>query len=79
MKKFTIVRILPISFCLMLMGTVAMAQTREEKAAQEAEMKAKQEQIEMQRKQMKEQQLKTAELERAIEAQSRANSSPIRS
>lgn len=74
MKKFTIVRILPISLCLMLMGTVAMAQTREEKAAQEAEMKEKQEQIEMQRKQMKEQQLKTIELERAIEAQSRANS-----
>jgi hypothetical protein len=74
MKKFTKVRILPISLSLILLGTVAMAQTREEKAAQEAEMKAKQEQIEHQRQQMKEQQLKTIELERAIEAQSRASS-----
>lgn len=72
MKKFALIRILPITLSLLLLGTVAMAQTLEEKKAMEAEKKAKQEQIEQQRKQMKEQQLKTIELEKAHEAQSRA-------
>lgn len=71
MKNFTILRIIPISLSLILLGTVAMAQTAEEKKAQEEEMKIKQEQIELQRKQMKEQQLKTIELEKAYAAQSR--------
>jgi hypothetical protein len=74
MKKFTMISILPISLSLLLLSTAAMAQTTEEKKAMEAEKKAKQKQIEMQRKQMKEQQLKTIELEKAIEAQSRSSS-----
>jgi hypothetical protein len=74
MKKFTMIRILPISLSLLLLGTVAMAQTTEEKKAMEAEKKAKQEQIEMQRKQMKEQQLKTIELEKAYAEQARSSS-----
>ena len=48
-----------------------MAQTNEEKKAKDAEMKAKQEHIEIQRKQMKEQQLKTIELEHAHAEQAR--------
>ena len=74
MKKFTMIRILPISLSLLLLGTVAMAQTTEEKKAMEAEKKAKQGQIEMQRKQMKEQQLKTIELEKAYAEQARSSS-----
>jgi len=74
MKNLTLCRIVPISLTLILLGTVAMAQTREEKAAMEEEMKLKQEQIEMQRQQMKEQQIKTLELNRAYEEQARARS-----
>lgn len=74
MKKFTLIRILPITLSLFLLGNVAMAQTLEEKKALEAEKKAKQEQIEQQRKQMKEQQLKTIEMEKAYAEQSRASS-----
>jgi hypothetical protein len=48
-----------------------MAQTSEEKKAMEAEMKAKQAQIEVQRKQMKEQQLKAIEFERLYAEQAR--------
>ena len=74
MKKQTIFRTLSLSLLFVLMGTVAMAQTKEEKEikeAKEAEMKAKQEHIEQQRQQMKEQQLKTIELERAYADQAR--------
>ena len=53
MKKITIIKILPLALSLLLLGTVALAQTNEEKKAKEEEMKAKQEQIELQRKQMK--------------------------
>ena len=74
MKNITIFRILPLTLSLLLLGTVAMAQTNEEKKAQEEEMKAKQEQIELQRKQMKEQQLKTIELEKAYAEQARERS-----
>jgi len=62
---------LSLSLLFVLLGSVAMAQTKEEKKAKEAEMKAKQEQIELQRKQMKEQQLKTIELEHAYAEQAR--------
>ena len=84
MKKSTICRILPLALSLLLLATVAMAQTKEEKIAkeekmvQEAEMKAKQEQIEVQRKQMKEQQAKTRELERAYSVQAREASRAAR-
>lgn len=74
MKTFTIFRILPLSLALILLGTVVMAQSKEDKKATEEEMKAKQEQIEFQRQQMKEQQLKTLELNRAFEEQARASS-----
>lgn len=65
---------LSLSLLFVLMGTVAMAQTKEEKEikeAKDAEMKAKQEQIEFQRQQMKEQQMKTKELERMYTEQAR--------
>ena len=65
---------LSLSLLIVLMGTVAMAQTKEEKEikeAKDAEMKAKQEQIEFQRQQMKEQQMKTKELERMYTEQAR--------
>ena len=74
MKKQTIFRILSLSLLFVLLGSVAMGQTKEEKEikkAQEAEKKAKQEQIEFQRQQMKEQQLKTIELERMYTEQAR--------
>ena len=74
MKTQSIFRVLSLSMLLMFLGSVAMAQTKEEKEikeAKEAEMKAKQEQIEHQRQQMKEQQLKTMELERAYTNQAR--------
>jgi len=62
---------LSFSLLFILLGSVAMAQTKEEKAAQEEEMKAKQEQIEFQRQEMKEQQHKTMELERVYADQAR--------
>ena len=74
MKTQSIFRMLSLSMLLMFLGSVAMAQTKEEKEIKEAkgaEMKAKQEQIEHQRQQMKEQQLKTMELERAYTDQAR--------
>jgi len=71
MKTQTIIRALSFILLITLMGTVAMAQTKEEKKAKEAEMKAKQEQIEIQRRQMKEQQAKTRELEKVYAEQSR--------
>lgn len=74
MKTFNTFRILSLSLLMFLLGSVAMAQSKEEKAAIEKEMKAKQEQIEFQRQQMKEQQLKTMELNRAHEEQARASS-----
>lgn len=74
MKTQTLFRMLSISMLFVLLGSVAMAQTKEEKKAQEEEMKIKQEQIEKQRKQMKEQQLKTRELEKAYAEQARASS-----
>jgi hypothetical protein len=71
MKKSTMFRTLPLILGLLLLGSVLMAQTKEEKEVKEAELKAKQEQIEIQRKQMKEQQLKTRELERSLAEQAR--------
>jgi len=71
MKTQSIFRMLSLSMLLVFLGSVAMAQTKEEKEIKEAEMKAKQEQIEHQRQQMKEQQLKTMELERAYTNQAR--------
>ena len=71
MKTQTIFRMLSLSLLFVLLGSVAMAQTKEEKKAKDAEMKAKQEQIEIQRKQMKEQQLKTIELEHVYADQAR--------
>jgi len=64
---------------LLLLGTVAMAQTKEEKKVKEEEMKAKQELIEIQRKQMKEQQAKTRELEKAYAEQAREATREARS
>ena len=74
MKNSTIFRILPLSLSLLLLASVAMAQTKEEKKAKEAELKAKQEQIEKQRQQVKEQQLKNIELEKAYAEQTRESS-----
>ena len=71
MKTQSIFRMLSLSLLFVLLGSVAMAQTKEEKKAKDAEMKAKQEQIEIQRKQMKEQQLKTIELEHVYADQAR--------
>ena len=71
MKTQTIFRMLSLPLLFVLLGSVAMAQTKEEKQAKDAEMKAKQEQIEFQRQQMKEQQLKTIELERMYSDQAR--------
>ena len=74
MKTQSIFRMLSLSMLLVFLGSVAMAQTKEEKEikeAKEAVMKAKQEQIEHQRQQMKEQQFKTMELERAYTDQAR--------
>jgi len=72
MKKSTMFRTFPLILSLLLLGSVLMAQTKEEK---KAELKAKQEQVEIQRKQMKEQQLKTIELERSYAEQAREASS----
>lgn len=77
MKTKTIFRTLSFTLLLAMLGTVAMAQTKEEKKAKDAEKKAKQEQIEFQRQQMKEQQLKTIELERAYAEQARESSRSI--
>jgi len=71
MKTQTIFRMLSLSLLFVLLGSVAMAQTKEEQKAKEAEKKAKQEQIEYQRQQMKEQQAKTAELQRVYTEQAR--------
>jgi len=74
MKTQTIFRMLSLSLLFVLLGSVAMGQTKEEKEireAQEVEKKAKQEQIEFQRQQMKEQQMKTKELERMYTEQAR--------
>jgi hypothetical protein len=74
MKTQTIFRMLSLSLLFVLLGSVAMGQTKDEKEikeAQEAEMKAKQEQIEFQRQQMKEHQMKTKELERMYTEQAR--------
>lgn len=74
MKKLTIFRILPLILTLLLLGSVAMAQTKEEKDAREDEMKSKLDQIEKQRQQMKEQQIKTIEVERFFDDQARESS-----
>ena len=71
MKTQTILRMLSLSLMLTLLGSVAMAQTSEEKKAMEAEMKEKQAQLELQHKELKEQQLKTIEVERAYANQER--------
>jgi len=74
MKTQTIFRMLSLSMLFVLLGSVAMGQSKQEKEikkAQEAEKKAKQEQIEFQRQEMKEQQLKTIELERMYTEQAR--------
>ena len=60
------------SLIFILLGSVAMAQTKEDQA-REQEMKAKQEQLEIQRQQLKDQQLKTEELERIYEEQARTS------
>ncbi len=75
MKKSTMFKTFPLILSLLLLGSVLMAQTKEEKKEKEAELKAKQEQIEIQRMQMKEQQLKTRELERSLGEQAREASS----
>jgi hypothetical protein len=71
MKTQTILRMLSLTLLLTLLGTVAMAQTSEEKKAMDAEMKEKQAQLELQHKELKEQQLKTIEVERAYANQER--------
>ena len=71
MKTQTILRMLSLTLLLTLLGTVAMAQTSEEKKAMEAEMKEKQAQLELQHRELKEQQLKTIEVERAYANQER--------
>jgi len=71
MKTQTILRMLSLTLMLTLLGSVAMAQTSEEKKAMEAEMKAKQAQLELQHKELKEQQLKTIEFEREYANQER--------
>jgi len=71
MKTANIIRMLSFSLIFILLGSVVMAQTKEDEA-REKEMKAKQEQLEKQRQQLKEQQLKTAELERVLEDQANA-------
>jgi hypothetical protein len=80
MKKQIIFRIFPVTLALLILGSVVLAQQSptaadKEKAAMEAEMKAKQELLEFQQQQMKEQQLKTMEIERAYADQARARSS----
>ena len=74
MKTQTIFRALSFTVIISLWGSVAMAQTNEEKKAKEEDMKAKQEQIEFQRQKMKEQQAKTRELEKVYAAQARESS-----
>jgi hypothetical protein len=71
MKTQTILRMLSLTLLLTLLGSVAMAQTSEEKKAMEAEMKAKLKEIEHQRQQMKEQQAKTVELQHIYTEQAR--------
>jgi hypothetical protein len=74
MKAQTIIRALSITLLLAMFGPAAIAQTKQEKEikkAQEAEKKAKQEQIAIQRRQMKEQQMKTKELEHMYTEQAR--------
>ena len=74
MKTQTIVRMLSLTLLLTLLGSVAMAQTSEEKKAMEAEMKEKQAHLELQHKEQKEQQLKTIEFQRAYADQARESS-----
>jgi hypothetical protein len=74
MKTATIIRMLTFSLIFIFLGSIAMAQTKEDQAREE-EMKAKQEQLEKQRQQLLEQQFKTAELEQVLEDQARA---PVR-
>lgn len=64
MKTIWMLRSFFLAFALMISGTMLMAQSRktDEKAAQEAEMKAKKEMLEQQ-KQMQEQQKKMQEME----------------
>jgi len=71
MKTQTILRMLSLTLMLTLLVSVAMAQTSEEKKAMDAEMKEKQAQLELQHKELKEQQLKTIEVERAYANQER--------
>ena len=71
MKTQTILRMLSLSLMFTLLGSVALAQTSEEKKAMDAEMKEKQAQLELQHKELKEQQLKTIEFERAYANQAR--------
>ena len=74
MKKQTIFQMLPLMFIFILVGSTAIAQqsnTDAEKAQKETELKAKQELLELQRQQMKDQQAKTLELERAFAEQAR--------
>ena len=73
MKKQTIFRMLPLTLILLLLGSVAMAQTKEEteKFFRGEEMKAKQAQLEQQQQEMKEQQLITIQMERAYADQAR--------
>jgi len=74
MKTQILFRTFSFSLLFVMLGTVAMGQTKEEKEikeAQEAVKKAKQEQIEFQRQEMKEQQAKAMEFERAYAEQSR--------
>jgi hypothetical protein len=79
MKKQTIVRIIPVTFAFLLLGSVAIAQQSQaddqEKAARDAEMKAKQEQLEFQRQEMKEQQLRAMEMEKEFAEQARQSAS----
>lgn len=73
MKTYLPFKSLTLACLLLLSGTVLMAQSKEkdEKAAQEAEMKAKKEMLEQQ-KQMKEQQQKMRELEIVYADQARS-------
>jgi hypothetical protein len=64
MKTQTIIRMLTFSLIFTLWGSAAMAQTKDQKAAKEAEMKAKQEQLEFQRQQLKDQQLQQIQREK---------------
>jgi type II secretory pathway pseudopilin PulG len=71
MKTATIIRMLTFSLIFIFLGSIAMAQTKEDQA-REKEMKAKQEQLEKQRQQLKEQQLRTEEFLEEFGEQARA-------